>query len=68
MNKIKNTEFDNFTENLRDMIFEQTSEYLSDCVGSEDWGEELWDVHGRIMWNAVAKIAKDMGFKNIENE
>jgi len=35
---------------------------------SDDWGEELHNAHGITMWNAVAKIAKDMGFKNIENE
>ena len=45
------------------MIFEETAKYISDCVGSEDWGEELHNAHGITMWNAVAKIAKDMGLK-----
>lgn len=63
MSKIKNTEFEHFTEHLKDVIFQQTSEYISDCVGSEDWGEELHNAHGIVMWNAVAKIAKDMGLK-----
>ena len=70
MSKLKNTEFDNFTDRLYDVIFEETSKYLSDVVGGDDWGEELHNAHGIIMWNAVAKIAKDMGltqhFKNEE--
>lgn len=63
MSKIKNTEFEHFTEHLKDVIFEQTSEYLTDVTGCEDWGEELHNAHGIVMWNAVAKIAKDMGLK-----
>ena len=59
MNKIKKTEFDNFTDGLYDLIFEETAKYISDCVGSDDWGEELHNAHGITMWNAVAKIAKD---------
>ena len=68
MNKIKNTEFNTFTDHLYDVIFNETAKYISDCVGSGDWGEELHNVHGIIMWNAVAKIAKDMGFENIKND
>ncbi len=63
MNKIKNTEFNAFTYHLYDLIFEETAKYFSDCIGSEDWGEELNNAHGIIMRNAVAKIAKDMGLK-----
>ena len=63
MNKIKTTEFDAFTDGLYDLIFEETAKYISDCVGSDDWGEELHNAHGITMWNAVAKIAKDMGLK-----
>jgi len=67
MNKIKNTEFEAFTDGLYDLIFQETANYLRDCIGS-GWGEELHETHGIIMWNAVAKIAKDMGFKNVEDE
>ena len=63
MNKIKTTEFDAFTDGLYDLIFEETAKYISDCIGSEDWGEELHNAHGITMWNAVAKIATDMGLK-----
>ena len=63
MSKIKNTEFDGFTDGLYDVIFEETSKYLSDCIGSEDWGEELHNAHGIVMWNAIVKIATDMGLK-----
>ena len=63
MNKMKKTEFDNFTDRLYDVIFEETAKYVSDCVGGDDWGEELHNAHGITMWNAVAKIAKDMGLK-----
>lgn len=56
-------EFENFTDHLLDIIHQQTSRYLTDVVGSEDWGEELHNAHGIIMFNAVAKIAKDMGLK-----
>ena len=63
MNKIKKTEFDAFTDHLYDVIFEETAKYISDCVGSGDWGEELHNAHGTTMWNAVAKIAEDMRYK-----
>jgi len=54
-------EFNNFVDNLQDKIFEETSLYLSDVVGSNEWDEELHQVHGIIMWNAVEAIAKKMG-------
>lgn len=63
MSKLKTTEFEAFTDGLYDVIFEETSKYLSDCIGSEDWGEELHNAHGIVMWNAVAKIATNMGLK-----
>lgn len=63
MSKIKKTEFEALTDGLYDVIFEETSKYLSDCIGSEDWGEELHNVHGIIMCNAVAQIARDMRLK-----
>ena len=56
-------QFRNFTEHLKDVIFEETSRYLIDVTGSENWGEELHNAHGIIMWNAVAKIARDIGLK-----
>ena len=68
MNKIKKTEFDNFTDGLYDVIFQETANYLRDCIGSEGWAEELHNAHGIIMFNAVAKIAKDMGLKQHFND
>ena len=56
-------EFENFKEYLHDIIFQQTSEYLSDCVGTNDWGEELHEAHGLIMYNVVKAIGKKMNIK-----
>jgi hypothetical protein len=54
-------EFNNFTNHLYDVIFEETSNYLSDCVGNHDWDEELHEAHGVIMYNAVELLAKRFG-------
>jgi len=54
------SEFKDFTSHLRDKIFEETSIYLSDVVGSYEWGEEVHEAHGLIMYNAVEAIAKEM--------
>ena len=59
-NKTQQTEFNNFTDHLYDVIFEETSKYLSDCVGTNEWGEELHEAHGIIMYNAVTALAKKM--------
>jgi hypothetical protein len=59
-NKPQQTEFNNFTDLLYDVIFEETSNYLSDCVGSNEWGEELHEAHGIIMYNALTALAKKM--------
>ncbi len=53
-------EFENFTDHIQDVIFQKTSEYLSDCVGTNDWGEELHEAHGLIMYNVVKAISKTM--------
>ena len=57
---MKKTEFDNFTDHLYDVIFEETSNYLSDCIGSDGWGEDLHEAHGVIMYNAIEALAKKM--------
>lgn len=62
-NKTQQTEFDNFVDDLYDVVFQKTAEYLSDCVGSDDWGEELHETHGLIMYNAVKELAKIMNIK-----
>ena len=59
-NKTQQTEFNNFTDLLYDVIFEETSNYLSDCIGSNEWGEELHETHGIIMYNALTALAKKM--------
>jgi len=56
---MRKTEFKNFTNHLYDVIFEETAKYLTDCVG-EDWGEELHEAHGIIMYNVVKAISKTM--------
>ena len=56
-------EFENFKEYLHDIIFQKTSEYLSDCVGTDNWGEELHEAHGLIMYNVVKAISKKMNIK-----
>jgi hypothetical protein len=56
-------EFENFKEYLHDIIFQKTSEYLSDCIGTNDWGEELHEAHGLIMYNVVKAISKKMNIK-----
>jgi len=66
-NKTQQTEFNNFVDDLYDVVFQKTADYLSDCVGSDSWGEELHETHGTIMYNAVKELAKIMGFKNVEN-
>ena len=57
---MKKTEFDNFTDHLYDVIFQETSNYLSDCIGSDGWGEDLHEAHGVIMYNAIEALAKKM--------
>ncbi len=54
------TEFNNFTDHIQDTIFQQTSEYLSDCVGTTEWSEDLHAAHGLIMHNVVKAISKKM--------
>jgi len=63
MSKIKHTEFDGFTDRLYDVIFQQSVDYLSDCVGTSEWGEELHEAHGLIMYNAVKSISKTIRIK-----
>jgi len=56
-------EFKNFTDHIQDVIFQETSEYLSGCVGTDDWGEELYEAHGLIMYNVVKAISEKMNIK-----
>jgi hypothetical protein len=57
---MRKTEFDNFTDHLYDVIFQETSNYVSDCIGEDAWEEELHVAHGVIMFNAVKALAKTM--------
>ena len=57
---MRETEFDNFTYHLYNVIFQETCNYISDCVGSDGWGEELHEAHGVIMYNAIEALAKTM--------
>jgi hypothetical protein len=55
---MEKTEFNNFTDHLYDVIFQETANYISDCIGSDGWGEELHETHSIIMYNAVMALAK----------
>ena len=52
------SEFENFTSHLQDKIFEETSIYLSNVIGTEDWDKEGHAIHGIIMYNAIKAIAE----------
>ena len=52
------TEFENFNSHLQDKIFEETSTYLSNVIGTKDWGKEGHAIHGIIMHNAIKAIAE----------
>jgi hypothetical protein len=58
--KMKTTEFDNFTDHLYDVIFQETCNYISDCIGSDGWGEEYHELHGDIMFRVVERMYNDM--------
>jgi hypothetical protein len=62
-NKTQQTEFNNFVDDLYDVVFQKTANYLGDCIGEDDWGEALHEAHGTIMYNAVKELAKIMGIK-----
>jgi len=57
---MRKTEFYNFTDHLYDVIFQETANYMGNCIGSNGWGEELHETHGIIMYNAVEALAKTM--------
>lgn len=56
----KQTNFEQLTDHLYDIVFEETSKYLSDCVGTDSWGEELHETHGLIMYNVIKSLSKTM--------
>ena len=60
-------EFENFTNHIQDLIFEETCKYLTDVVGDDQWGdmdeahsEVYLEVHGKILYNVVKELAKRM--------
>ncbi len=61
--KTKITEFEHFADHLYDVIFQQSADYLSDCIGTADWGENLHEAHGTIMYNVVKAISEKMNIK-----
>ncbi|MGB2264684.1 MAG: hypothetical protein ACPH3C_05820 [Glaciecola sp.] len=62
-NKTQQTEFDTFVDHLYDKVFQESADYVSDVVGTSEWGEELHEVHGLIMYNAVKSLAKLLNIK-----
>jgi len=63
-NKTQQTEFNNFVDHLYDVVFQETANYVSDCIGEDCWGEiVLYKTHGVIMSNAVKALAKTMNIK-----
>jgi hypothetical protein len=52
--------FEAMRERVYDSIFQHTSDYLSDMLGHDQWGEEKHDLHGEILYSVVEKIWIDM--------
>jgi len=55
--------FEAMSNRVYDSIFEQTCDYLSDMLGTDQWGEEKHDLHGEILYSVVEKIWEDMNTK-----
>lgn len=54
------TNFNEFTQKMFDGLFQHTADYVSDLLGTENWGEEYHDLHGDIMFRVVESLYKDM--------
>jgi hypothetical protein len=55
--------FEAMSNRVYDSIFQQTCDYLSDMLGTDQWGEEKHDLHGEILYSVVEKIWEDMNTK-----
>lgn len=55
--------FEAMSNRVYDSIFEQTCDYLSDMLGTDQWGEEKHDLHGEILYSVVEKIWENMNTK-----
>ncbi len=54
--ELKFTEFEHFMDHLQDMVFQETCNYLSDCFGTANWGEELHEAHGILLQRGVREL------------
>ena len=52
--------FEEFSDQMFDIIFQHLCDYMSDILGTDGWGEEYHELHGDIMFRVVEKIYKDM--------
>lgn len=54
------TSFEKFSDAMFDVIFQETCNYVSDVLGTEEWGEDYHELHGDILYRVVEKLYKDM--------
>lgn len=57
------TSFEKFSREMFDILFQHSCDYVSDMLGTSDWGEEKHDLHGEILYSVVEKIWEDMNTK-----
>jgi len=57
------TNFEKFSREMFDVLFQHSCDYVSDMLGTSDWGEEKHDLHGEILYSVVEKIWEDMNTK-----
>jgi len=55
--------FEAMSKRVYDSIFQHTSDYLSDMLGHDQWGEEKHDLHGEILYTVVEKIWEELNTK-----
>ena len=55
--------FEAMSRRVYDSIFQETSDYISDMLGHENWGEDKHDLHGEILYSVVEKIWEEMNTK-----
>ena len=57
------TPFEKFSRDVFDVIFQHSCDYVSDVLGTDEWGEDYHDLHGDILYRVVEKMYNDMNKK-----
>ena len=57
------SKFEEFSDQMFDVIFQHSCDYVSDILGTSESGEEYHDLHGDIMYRLVEKMYNDMAKK-----